>query len=179
MPEGNCIHMGNAGEYFHDVGGAPYITYDELMKKLDYLDGTATYHMGSNCKDVMFICNCCIDDCGFAMPFKNSPNHKLSDGLAPSRFISTNIPEKCQQCGTCAAKCPFEAINNIDAQYRVDPAKCFGCGVCVINCPQKALKMKLIRPAEYIPEYGGQMIEMEIVETLELPENVTSALLNP
>jgi ferredoxin len=29
--------------------------------------------------------------------------------------------------------------------------KCFGCGACVVGCPPESLKMRAVRPPEFIP----------------------------
>jgi ferredoxin len=42
-------------------------------------------------------------------------------------------PQKCSGCGTCAEKCPEEAIT-MDLIPVVDIDKCTECGICVIIC---------------------------------------------
>jgi MinD superfamily P-loop ATPase len=49
--------------------------------------------------------------------------------------ISSN---DCIQCGLCAKKCRFKAIDYQDG-YRVNPVHCEGCGVCIQVCPVKAI----------------------------------------
>jgi ferredoxin len=34
----------------------------------------------------------------------------------------------------------------------VDPEKCMGCGSCVVSCRSGARSMKVVRPAEHIPQ---------------------------
>jgi ferredoxin len=49
---------------------------------------------------------------------------------------------KCKGCGTCAEKCPIEAISLIDNKAHDDEDKCIGCGVCVHYCPEEARSIK-------------------------------------
>ncbi len=50
-------------------------------------------------------------------------------------------PNGCIGLGTCASKCPFEAIKVIDGVAFVDYHKCRGCGVCVASCPKHIIKL--------------------------------------
>ncbi len=47
-------------------------------------------------------------------------------------------PKKCSGCGTCAEKCPEEAIEMVDGMPVVKQDICIECGVCVIICPYQA-----------------------------------------
>jgi ferredoxin len=53
--------------------------------------------------------------------------------------------EKCQQCGTCMRKCPYNAIRvspDIEDGFPVfDYDKCEGCGRCFNTCPAEAIEM--------------------------------------
>ncbi len=51
--------------------------------------------------------------------------------------------DKCMLCGTCALKCPADAIS-IDKEKKTlsfHPARCIVCEVCVIACPTDAINM--------------------------------------
>ncbi len=47
-------------------------------------------------------------------------------------------PKKCSGCGTCAEKCPENAIDMVDGLPVVNQDLCLECGVCVIICPYQA-----------------------------------------
>jgi ferredoxin len=55
------------------------------------------------------------------------------------------VRAKCQRCGTCARKCPYNAIrlsDDIEDGFPVfDLKKCFGCGRCFNTCPAEAIEM--------------------------------------
>jgi heterodisulfide reductase subunit A len=64
---------------------------------------------------------------------------------------------KCTGCGSCAQKCPIEAMNEYDENtkvrkaifvrypqavplvYAIDPDRCIGCGICAEECKAKAV----------------------------------------
>ncbi len=45
----------------------------------------------------------------------------------------------CIGFGTCAAACPFSAIEIIEGVAAVDYEKCRGCGLCVVACPKQII----------------------------------------
>ena len=48
------------------------------------------------------------------------------------------ITENCIACGTCAAGCPQQCIQNGD-QYHIQEEHCLHCGRCYENCPAEAI----------------------------------------
>lgn len=53
--------------------------------------------------------------------------------------IAVIDPELCNNCGTCADICRFQAISLVNGHYFVDPLDCEGCGYCARICPEKAI----------------------------------------
>lgn len=47
--------------------------------------------------------------------------------------------ETCESCGDCVAVCRFDAINQTDGMYNVDPIACDGCAACVYQCPTESI----------------------------------------
>jgi Pyruvate/2-oxoacid:ferredoxin oxidoreductase delta subunit len=163
--EGFCVHFGTIAEYYGDVMGfAPYRSAEDILKHLDKLDDKAVYHTAPNDRDTRFICNCC-DCCLVALPFRIHPKYTIKDVLAPSRFLCQTDNGSCRGCETCVTLCPFLAIEMKDGKAAIDEEKCMGCGVCVLNCPNEAKKLKIVRPAEYIPIGGFQLVDSVILET--------------
>jgi Fe-S-cluster-containing hydrogenase component 2 len=170
VPEdGTCIHFGKMAQYFTEIMEiTPYRSVDEILKVVDRLDQKKHYQMVPNDRDVKWICNCCTCHCQVAGAFINDPMLKLSEMLAKSRFLSTVKSENCTGCEACAEICPFAAIEMRDGKAYIDAEKCYGCGQCVVNCPAEAMKMKIVRPAEHIPEGGAQLVDGEILEVREI-----------
>jgi NAD-dependent dihydropyrimidine dehydrogenase PreA subunit len=84
---------------------------------------------------------------------------KLDIGLIweKSRYQAYVNEADCSGCQICVDRCLFDAIEMEkplgSKKYKavVYPEKCFGCGVCVIKCKPRALRMKAVRPPEFIP----------------------------
>ena len=74
-----------------------------------------------------------------------------------SRYEAFVNQDDCDGCQNCLDRCLFDAIEMVKTEGSkklkavVDPEMCFGCGVCVVGCDQAALKMKTVRPPEFIP----------------------------
>jgi len=54
-------------------------------------------------------------------------------------------------------RCHFDAIEMYKPKgskkfkARVIAEKCFGCGVCVVGCEENAIRLKAVRPPDFIP----------------------------
>ncbi len=55
--------------------------------------------------------------------------------------------EKCIECGTCAKKCPVNAIDL--SKHSVDTDRCIACLGCVNNCPAQAVDMAFMGKEVY------------------------------
>jgi len=164
--DGFCIKLDRTAEYYVEAMKiAPYLSVEDVMKKVEQLDNTSSYHITTNNRIAKAFCNCCPDHCDVRTVPRNFPAVKLSMFLDPSRFLSVVDTEKCNGSGVCASMCPFEAVVVENGKAKVDSEKCMGCGVCVLNCPDEALKLKIVRPPEHIPVGGDQDIFYKIFTT--------------
>lgn len=50
-------------------------------------------------------------------------------------------PNGCVGLGTCAAACPYDAIEVVDGLAKVNSELCRGCGACVSSCPKQIIRM--------------------------------------
>lgn len=48
---------------------------------------------------------------------------------------------RCQGCGICEQICRFDAIQQVNGAYSIDPMACDGCAACVYQCPEGAVVM--------------------------------------
>ncbi len=49
-----------------------------------------------------------------------------------------SVAQSCDECGTCIAVCPVDAIV-LDKLVSIDVLKCIACGRCIDVCPVGAL----------------------------------------
>lgn len=59
-------------------------------------------------------------------------------------------PNGCIGFGTCAARCPFDAITVVDGVAQVNAKKCTGCGTCVAACPKQIIRLIPCDTAYYV-----------------------------
>ena len=64
------------------------------------------------------------------------PETKKTEEFQSSKVALIN-PDACTECGLCAEKCHFDAINLPE----INTIACEGCGVCAYVCPEKAIEM--------------------------------------
>jgi ferredoxin/DNA-binding Lrp family transcriptional regulator len=170
--DGTCIHFGKMAEYFTEaMECTPYRSVEEILKVIDRLQGKVYYQMGPNDRDIKWICNCCLCHCAVAGVFLRAPDLTLSDMLAKSRFLPIVDGGTCDGCGTCVTMCPFGAMKLSDGKPQINEELCYGCGTCVVNCSPEAITMKIVRPAEHIPEGGAQLVDVEVLEVRVLPKS--------
>jgi len=56
-------------------------------------------------------------------------------------MAATVDPVKCDQCGTCIAICPADALLLKTDALAVDKSLCTNCGACVKICPFGAMTL--------------------------------------
>ncbi|MEM1579325.1 MAG: 4Fe-4S dicluster domain-containing protein [Archaeoglobaceae archaeon] len=159
--EWKCIQVGRGAEYVVARGSGKEISLEMALELIDKIEKDGLVHTWANTakmsdRRITVNCNCCGDCCEFflAAKFANVPMETM---LEKSRFEAIIDPEKCTGCQTCIERCHFDAIElykppgSKKFKARVVAEKCFGCGVCVVGCEQKAIRMKVVRPPEFIP----------------------------
>jgi len=83
-------------------------------------------------------CSCCSCCCWF---FKELKRFEYRDAIVESSRVARHEADRCSGCGTCVARCHFDAWNPSakGGVPSLDVARCFGCGVCVSSCPVGAI----------------------------------------
>jgi NAD-dependent dihydropyrimidine dehydrogenase PreA subunit len=81
------------------------------------------------------ICNCCNDCCAIFHTYDTG-----APTFIPSPFVAEPSEDECTACGTCAERCPVDAIA-VDQFAVVDGEKCLGCGVCMPTCETESIKL--------------------------------------
>ncbi|MBC2717966.1 MAG: 4Fe-4S binding protein [Desulfobacteraceae bacterium] len=95
------------------------------------------------------LCSCCSCCCG-GVEVELLSRSKGIEGLkitAPSGFSAKVDMEKCDACGTCVYKCPYDALRLIKVNEKTMLEQitdhCMGCGVCEGVCPNGAISLKV------------------------------------
>lgn len=103
------------------------------------------------------ICNCCRCCC---FPHRLGSDLDATSDWPLVRYRARIHPERCNACGRCGARCPFDAIDMETAAEgrRRRPSnlrteRCRGCGLCMTGCPTGAIEMVQIRESVLEPLY--------------------------
>jgi len=97
------------------------------------------------------LCSCQSPECAGIRPrvdFGIMSIHK-------AEYVIALDSSRCDDCGACAIKCPFNAIEKDPEtrKIRIDLEKCYGCGICRHFCPNDALHLL---PRDMVPEVCGK-----------------------
>ncbi len=159
VPNEKCIVVGRTAQYHLDRGDGKKLSLEEALDLLNELDKYPVVHETLNQKSVnVLLCNCHSCCCNAIRPMMEQNTYRLTQGIAKSRFQAVVDPEKCRGCKTCLARCHFKTAQMKhypefgEERAYIDAEKCMGCGSCVVSCPVGARTMKLVRPAEHIPD---------------------------
>ncbi|MBN1640594.1 MAG: 4Fe-4S binding protein [Anaerolineae bacterium] len=142
-----CDHPLRTCFYFDKIallqissGRAERIDYDEAMQILRECEDAGLVHTVDNNRDrIGVLCNCCACCC----PLIKSHLLGGTNVAAPSRFVVAHDPSTCQECGTCVAFCPVQALTLGDDGLEIAYERCIGCGVCVSKCPAGSMRLVL------------------------------------
>jgi len=112
----------------------------EILRETDVAGLTHTDYLGRSAGDLHAICNCCTDCC---FPHRAAKLLDAESVWPRRRHLAVIDHEECTGCGTCAERCPFDAITmSADDEPLVEAADCRGCGLCSTGCPAEAIAMQ-------------------------------------
>jgi len=142
-----CMQVDRAAEYSIERGTGRPLTKSEAIKIIKLCEEEGLVHVVDNRQTVgHVICNCCKDCC---------LNWQIMKGpkkwVAPSRFVALVDSDLCTGCETCTERCFFDAISVDNDLAVIHEEICMGCGVCAVSCPTEAIRLKEVRPADFVP----------------------------
>ncbi len=140
FPLETCMFMGKMTKWGLEHGMCREITYEEALDILRRSNEAGLVHTYDP-ND--FICNCCNDCCVLLMGQYTTG----AQILQPSEFMPVIDEAECTACGTCADRCPMDAIT-IEEVAEVNLDKCLGCGVCFPTCPSEAIHFERRPPVK-------------------------------
>ncbi|MGY5852840.1 MAG: 4Fe-4S binding protein [Candidatus Thorarchaeota archaeon] len=86
------------------------------------------------------LCNCDMNVC---RPYIHRQRLGISSPWYKGHYAARVDDAKCEGCGVCEERCPFEVIK-LDSHDHIavlDPEECHGCGVCTKYCESDALSL--------------------------------------
>jgi ferredoxin len=154
----HCLQFGRGAEYVINRGSGKKLTIEQALLLCDDIEEDGLIHRWANNANMTGIntsCQCCNDCCEERVALDQA-------GVPPaivwekSRYEAHLAePADCNGCALCVDRCQFDAVEMADSDAGfipvIDSEKCFGCGACVVGCSPQALKMRVMRPPEFIP----------------------------
>jgi electron transport complex protein RnfB len=133
-----CMSFGDLAELYIEEGWGRRISQQEALAFARQNEEEGLVLMPGNEQEAAFMCACCSDCCGMLGMLKYQP--RPADAVASNYYAQVNV-ELCTGTGTCAGRCPIEAVQLTNGTAAVDLGRCIGCGLCVPTCPQRALSL--------------------------------------
>lgn len=162
-----CLQFGRAAEYVLERGSGRRLTTTQAIEIADTVEDHGLIHMWPNSTAMTgpyTSCQCC-DDCCMNQVSARRNDAPIGIMWQKSRFEAyLTDADQCTGCEDCAERCPFDAIEMVEAGNgtgfapSISKEKCFGCGVCVVGCPSGGLEMRVARPPEFIPDVAEQRV---------------------
>ena len=138
-PKETCIGFGDFGRFYVDNGMGRQIAPDEALKILDMAEEAGLVVSPTNAQNIDFICLCCSCCCPGLRFGKMAP--RPADAM-DAHYVSVINAENCTACGTCADRCPMDAVSLDNDVAEIIDGRCIGCGVCIPTCPEDAISLE-------------------------------------
>jgi ferredoxin len=156
----NCLQFGRGAEYAIKRGSGRQLTIEQALELSDKVEEEGLIHQWpdhAGTERVNTSCQCCRDCCMNYVPMDQA-GLPIGKAWKKSRYQAyMSDMDACDGCQDCVDRCPFDAITMDKAEGTkrlkafITDDDCFGCGSCVVGCEPGALKMKAVRPPEFIP----------------------------
>ncbi len=156
----NCLQFGRGAEYVVKRGSGRQLSVEEALELCEKVEEDGLVHQWRNSATMTGVntsCQCCRDCCMIYVPIDQA-QLPVSTVWEKSRYQAYMADlNACDGCQDCVDRCPFDAITmaKVEGSRKLKASiiedNCFGCGSCVVGCEPAALKMKVVRPPEFIP----------------------------
>ena len=158
----HCLQFGRGAEYVLNRGSGRRLTIDQAMALSDQMEDDGLIHRWANNANMTGVntsCNCCRDCCEELVSL-DVADVPVGNWWEKSRYEAyMEDLDSCSGCQDCLERCQFDAVSMYreegNLKAAIDAEKCFGCGACVVGCPFGSLKMRVVRPPEFIPGAVG------------------------
>jgi electron transport complex protein RnfB len=137
-PMETCLSFDGGAEQTVHSGKGRLISKEEALAIFKQAEESGLVLQPANSQDPAFICACCSCCCGV---LRNLKRHPAPSSLVNSAFIAAPDVRLCAACGTCAERCPMEAITLGATSAVLERQRCIGCGLCASACPTGAVTL--------------------------------------
>lgn len=136
-----CLSLGETARKLIAEGHARPVPISGALGALTRSHQAGLVHLAyrkEGSDDIEAVCSCCACCCWFLTELQR---FDYRNALAESAFVAVFDPARCDGCGVCAERCPFQAWERTDDAARFEQDRCFGCGLCVTACPAHAISL--------------------------------------
>jgi len=163
-----CITFGEEAAYYIEIGIGKQLTRDEAREHLKRsVDEGCVLHSVST-KYSEIIC-CCSGPC-LTIAAERAFSGTNPEFINQSNYNLMYDADVCLKCGTCAERCPLDAITMSEETGLPEvTAICIRCGQCAYVCPAEARKLVIKDAAEwpYLPNDLVDAINSETAWRME------------
>lgn len=151
-PLETCISLNQLADYVLKRKMGRELTKEKALKLLKNCEKIGLIHQTANDDHPDVICNCCPCCCAF---LRSVIYYHNKASVVKSRFRPKIDPSKCRDCLKCTRVCYFSAAINKEGRRTFIEENCYGCGLCAATCPNNAIEMVEAFPKEHIPPGNG------------------------
>ena len=158
-----CLMLGDEAEFWVSHGTARYISKEEALELLRRNRDDGLIIQSVYGKDTEVICSChsaVCDNIALCKAFGSLEEVAQTPMYKQLSHYTLEVDfDSCIKCGTCANRCPLEAItmDGPDGTPQVS-GMCWRCGQCAYVCPQHARAL-VVRPDDEILELPQNMVD--------------------
>jgi ferredoxin len=161
-PQDVCLTFNDIAKELAEQGIAREISKSEALEILNLCIGKGLVQIGDNRKgELAIICNCCGCCCDILLAYKKLGSTSL---INPTNYIASVDAESCTGCGSCASRCPVDAISVDGGKAVVNRKVCLGCGVCTRFCPSKACRLERRPEKVYVPDNIFEKVALQAID---------------
>jgi NAD-dependent dihydropyrimidine dehydrogenase PreA subunit len=141
-------HDGTLSEAFRDYSGGPQaqgfekLTKTQALAVLRRAEAAGLAHTAWTFLTpfVAAICNCDLPSGCMAMKVQFRGGVRV---MWKGEDVARHAPDRCDGCGECIGRCPFEAIRPAgEGAVALDRSACWGCGTCRSACSRGAIRLE-------------------------------------